>query len=76
MVLYLIISLALVAITIAIAPVLAMSFVECRSEARAKEARTKEARAMTTRPTRIPWNLDGPQPTDVPAARRHPARVG
>jgi hypothetical protein len=76
MVLYLIILLAVVAITIAIAPVLAMSFVECRSEARAKEARAKEARALATAPTRIPWNLGGPEPTDVPAVRRRPARVG
>jgi hypothetical protein len=103
MVLFLMIPLALVAITIAIAPVLAMTIIECRSEARAKEARAMEVRPMdvqlvearpvavqsveprplATEPTRMPWNIGGPQPVAVPvptpaavpAARRRPARV-
>jgi hypothetical protein len=64
MLLFLMIPLTLVAFTIAIGPVLAMTVV--RSGRPADD------------PGRIPWDLGGPQPVDLPdeaAAHREPART-
>jgi len=72
MVWFLMIPLALVAITIAIAPVLAMTVVECRKEA------ADAVRRGPTVPGRIPWNLGGVQPIalhDDAAVRQERARA-